>query len=405
MRSDNGAMKRAAAILALVATVIVAAWLTASVSAQRTRTAGPRYEWPMGLGALDEVPKRYPARDTSNDAARLTALAAAAGVDLSPPRVGPRSTQRPALTTYLDAQLIRADDAVDPPPPELAQYFATHGAALADVRAYLVGRTAIIWPTDVAAAAQAPLPNLSGHLALTRLLVAHALTSPESASDDLCAAWHLQRALWHRPELISKMVALSGTRIVNAAARRLDARPEWFGEIGAIDYRRSMLAAQQSEAWAVRRRVEDAAEQSEGRIVDVVLQPYDELCAANIAAVMRRAAGELARSRDCAIDGGALDRRVRAMLPFWNRPAHHSTPNLGSVWQRVARFHAELEATERIFAIKSGSWTRELERSRCADGSWTYADGNLRFSRDIAAPRPMLNVPLVWRPASAGRPR
>jgi hypothetical protein len=397
------AMKRAAAFLALLATVIVAAWLAASVSAQRTRTTGTPYEWPMGLGALDEVPKRYPPRDTSNDAARLTALAAAAGIDLSPPHTASRSAQRPGLNTYLDAQLTRADDAVDPPPPELAQYFATHGAALDEVRAYLLGRTAIIWPTDVVAAAQAPLPNLSGHLALTRLLAVHALTSPETAADDLCAAWRLQRALWHRPELISKMVALAGTRIVNAAARRLDKRPAWFDEIGAIDYRRSMLAAQQSEAWIVRKQLADAAEQSEGRIVDVVLQPYEELCAANIAAVMRRAAGDLAQSRDCAIDGAALDRRVRAMLPFWNRPAHHATPNLGGVWQRVARFHAELEATERIFAIKSGRWTPDLQRSACADGSWAYADGTLRFSREIAAPRPMLNVPFVWRPASAGR--
>src|SRR5207244_9809914 len=105
---------------------------------------------------------------------------------------------------------------------------------------------------------------------------------------------------------------------------------------------------------------------------------------------------ELAQSRDCAIDGGALDHHIRAMLPFWNRLARFSLPNLGGIWQRAARFQAELEATERIFAIKSGRWTPDLSRSTCADGSWIYADGKLRFSREIAAPRPMLNVPLTW---------
>lgn len=393
-------MKRAAAILALVVTVIVAAWLAASVSAQRTRTAGPRYDWPMGLGALDEVPKRYPARDTSNDAARLTALAAAAGVDLSLPPVRPR-TDWQWLSRYVDAQITRADLGVDQPPPQLA----AHETALADVRAYLLGRTAIIWPTDISAASQAPLPNLFGHLTLTRLLIAHSLASPQTASDDLRAAWHVQRALWHRPELISKQVALSGTRMINAAARRLDARPAWFDEIGAIDYRRSMLAGQQSEAWAIRNFSEPDAQD----IADVVVQPYLEICAANLTAVMRRAASDVAQSRDCAIDGRALDRRMHAMIPVWNRPARTRPSNLGTAWQRVARFHAELEATERIFAIKAGTWTPALERSGCADGSWTYADGALRFSREIAAPRPMLAVPLVYRsagvsPAPSARP-
>jgi len=388
MRSDNVAMKRAAALFALVATVLVAVWVGTAVTAERTRTSGPRPEWPMGLGTIDDVPKRYPPRVASNDAERLTALAAAAGVDLTMPPARPREDWQ-WLGRWVDAQITRADLGLNPPPPELAR----SEAALAELRAYLGGRTAIIWPTDIVATSQAPLPNLSGHLTLTRLLIAHALTSPATASDDLCAAWRLQRALWHRPELISKQVALAGTRMVNAAARRLDARPAWLDEIHAIDYRRSMLAAQQSEAWAARKNLSEPAEE----LVDVVVQPYHELCAANLGAVMRRAATDMAQSRDCAVDARALERRVRAMLPFWNRPAHAQMPNLGAIWQRLARFQAEFEATERIFAIKSGAWTPALASSGCADGSWTFADGKLAFSREIAAPRPMLDVPLAYR--------
>jgi pimeloyl-ACP methyl ester carboxylesterase len=266
-------------------------------------------------------------------------------------------------------------------------------AALSSLRAFLLARNAIVWPTDVAAAAQAPMPNLSGHYTLTRLLVAHALGSPATASDDLCAAWRLQRALWHRPELISKMVALAGTRMVNAAARRLEARPAWLSEIEAIDYRRSILAAQQVEAWAHRKEVQDEARDAD-RLIDVVIQPYEELCAANLAAVMRSAAETMARSRNCAVDPDAAD--VRALLPFWNRPARRVAANVGAIWQRVGRFQAELEATERIFAIKADRWTPALERSACSDGTWSYAGGTLRFSREIPARRPMLNVPLTY---------
>ena len=59
---------------------------------------------------------------TLGGAAALVGLvgrdAAAAGVDLSLPLDASRSTGRPGLNTYLDAQLTRADNAVDPPPPE-----------------------------------------------------------------------------------------------------------------------------------------------------------------------------------------------------------------------------------------------------------------------------------------------
>jgi hypothetical protein len=142
--------------------------------------------------------------------------------------------------------------------------------------------------------------------------------------------------------------------------------------------------------------VQEEGKQSDARLIDVVLQPIGELCAANFAAVERHASSELARSHDCAIDGRALDRRVRELLPFWNLPELRAMPNLGSVWQRVARFQAEREATERIFAIKSGKWTPALERSQCSDGTWAFTDGTLRFSREVPAPRPMLNVPLTY---------
>jgi hypothetical protein len=383
-------MKRAAAIAALGATVLVAVWLGAAVFAEHSRTT-IRREWPLGLGTLDEVPRHYPPREQSSDAARLIALGAAAGVDLAQPSGRPGARFR-ELGEYLDRQLTRTDGRVDPPPPEVAE----REAAVADLRAFLLARNAIVWPTDVAATAQAPLPNLSGHFTLTRLLIAHALASPSTASDDLCAAWRLQRVLWHRPELISKMVALAGTRMVNAAARRLDARPAWFGEIEAIDYRRSILAAQQAEAWAHRKEVEEEGRDTD-RLVDVVIQPYDELCAANLTAVMRGAAETMARSRNCDVDPAAAD--VRAMLPFWNRPARRVAANVGAVWQRVGRFQAELEATQRIFAIKAGVWSSRLEQSACSDGTWSFTDGTLRFSREIPARRPMLNVPLTfWQP-------
>jgi hypothetical protein len=405
-------MRRFLAIGGVVALVAAIGWTAAVVFAQRGRSVEPRREWPLGLGAIDDVPKRYPAHETSRDAARLIELASAAGVELTPPYAAARGATapvdaiRPLLSRYLDDQLTRVDDRIDAPPPEVAGYAAAHDTAIRGVAAYLLQNTAIVWPTDVEAAAQAPLPNLTGHLALTRLLVAHALAALSGgdrhiAEDDLRAAWHLQRDLWHRPELISKIVALSGTRLVNAAVRKLPPPVSWHSEIRGIDFRRSVLAAQQAEMWAVRSEVEREAGDagaplgSPRRFAELIMQPYDLMCAGNLAAISRRAAEELARSSDCAVDGAALDRRIHAMRPFWNREHRFPLPSLGSVWQRVARTRAEIELTSKVLELKSRAAAPDLH-SDCADGTWIYEPGHLRFSRDIPAPRPQLAIPLEW---------
>src|SRR5207247_10251084 len=96
----------------------------------------------------------------------------------------------------------------------------------------------------------------------------------------------------------------------------------------ATGLRGARLGAEQAEVWAHRKQVEDEGRQRDGRLIDVVLQPYEEVCAANLAAVMRRSAQEMARSRSCAVDPAAVD--VQSMLPFWNRPARRAAANVGA---------------------------------------------------------------------------
>jgi hypothetical protein len=114
-------MKRAIAAVAIAATAVCALWLGAAVSAQRTKSGGAaKVQWPLGLGTIDAVPQRYPPRVGSNDAARLNELAAAV-----------QRADRQWLNRWLDAQLTRADDRVDPPPTE-REY--GHQAGRADIQ-------------------------------------------------------------------------------------------------------------------------------------------------------------------------------------------------------------------------------------------------------------------------------
>jgi hypothetical protein len=421
---DNAHVNRLLAVIAAAALVLAILW-SGNVFARRSRQQIVHHEWPLGLGPLEDVPKRYPPHETSEGAARLTELAEAAGIDLVPGgRPGPAAFDaiRPTVTKYNNTQLERVEEGVDAAPPEIATYFAEREKAIDAIRTCLLSNTSIVWWTDIDAAEQAPLPNLSGHLALNRLFVAHALDlaarGDPAAWSDLQASWRLQRDLWHRPELISKLVALSGTRLINAAARKLPLPvPRWTREMREIDYRRSMLAAQQTESWIAVRELESSARDNNAppgslrSIGDTILAPYELACAGNLSAVVREAAGELARSKNCGIDGMAFDRRVHHMLPFWNRPGRMAMPNIGSVWQRVARFRAELEATDRVLELRhrraestNHQWPAsapDLEQSDCADGAWTYtraANGTatLQFKPRIPVPRPQVAIPLEF---------
>jgi hypothetical protein len=262
----------------------------------------------------------------------------------------------------------------------------------------------------------APLPNLRAHLALTRLLVARALSGSEW--EDLRAAWALQTGLRSRPELISQLVALSSLKIIIAAARKLPPpSPAWFQDVMQFDERRATLAAMQQQAWYIQQAVENEGDDTTSvrdRLQEIVMKPFDEIFAGNTVALLRGVAVDLADSRECAFDGIAFDRRLRSQVPFWNIVARYSTPNLGAVWQRVARFTAEREATAIVLALKEGRTPRLS--SNCSDGSWRLTQDSsgakhLRFSREISPQRPQIAIPLEYEirragvsPAAARRP-
>src|SRR5207248_1221018 len=112
-------------------------------------------------------------------AVALTRLVAPLGVDFASPRLHRASKEFDAikkpLSDYLEAQLARPSNAIDDAPPVLAAYLAEHRAQLDAVRAHLLAGTAIAWKAQLSKGFDAPLPNLLGHMELTRLFVADAL--------------------------------------------------------------------------------------------------------------------------------------------------------------------------------------------------------------------------------------
>lgn len=364
-------MKRALlGIILVVVCAYGASW--GIVTTMRQRYAAR--EWPEHLGTVDDATKRYPDAETNVAASVLTKLMPA--VDVSP--------IKESLGRYNATELERIGDRVQPPDGAVAEFLVRHETALNAVRDHILTAGPLRWETKFTRGHDAPIPQLLPSMQLTKLLTARALAkaakNDAAAWDDLHAVWLLDRALWERPELISTLIALAGTRMVNAAATKMPLpAPAWFNEVQSFDYRRQFAASYQSEAWMI------------GHVPSrAITRPFIDLCTLDTTERMRAWTNELAANGNC-----DLSPLKPISIPRWNIVGNIATPNLFGAWSRFARFRAEREATDKILAMRSGQMPPV--QTACADGTWSVAANEVKFSRDIAVPAPGIKYPLVYR--------
>ncbi len=394
-----------------VAAVVAAVWgLMWIGSAVMEKTLARRDDrvWPLGLSTIHDVPNRYPLQPATPAAMRLSVLARPLEIDLVPrdPSGPPRpvdqreSVVRTEIGDYVRRQVQRANPAIDVPPETVVAFLADRDNEIEAVRALLISGSPLGWAQNIELGAASPIPRLLGHMQLGRLFVASALDRARrgdaGAWHDLQAVWMMNRNLLERPEIISAMIGVANARSVNAAARKMPLpAPEWFREVQRHDYRRAMVAAYQAEAWGISHRIyaetttdadpDDPAVTALARVRDTVLAPYTRLCASDEVDRWRVTATDIAASTLCDLDPAGIERKRRASIPWWNVPAKAmAAPNLAAVWQRVFRFRAELEATERALDLRVGRPPRQ--ESSCTDGKWIYSAGGMRFSHRFPPP-------------------
>jgi hypothetical protein len=362
-------MKRTLIGIALVAVCLYGgAWAVVASMKQRYT---PR-PWPENLGTLDDASKRYRDAETNAAAETLTKLL---------PAVDIKSIKEP-LADYYRAELERNGDQVQPPPANVAAFLAQHDAQMNAVRDHVL-TAGPSWVEHFERGHDAPIPNLLSIMSASKLFTGRALAkaaSRDAASwDDLHAVWLLDRELLERPELISQLVGLAGTRMANAAAAKMPLPvPAWFGELQAFDYRHRFAASYQAEAWMIRHAPTHMTE-----------RPFFDACALDAAEEMRVWTNDLAGANRCDLSAARP-----ISIASWNLLAKVAMPSLSGAWQRFARFQAELEATEKILAMRRGE--TPSAKTACSDGSWTVSLASLKFSRDIAVPAPGIKYPLAY---------
>jgi hypothetical protein len=409
-------------MLAIVA-ILFAAWAGLWVgSTVMSRTHSSR-EWPAGLGRVQDVPSRYPTTTLSPGAAALMTLSAAAGIDLAPRQLDERPAVDQAvfeaiqkeLSEWSGLQLAKTSGTIDDPPAAVVAYLTRYQSQLDAVRDHLLRGDPLVWPSNLSLGHSAPIPNLRGHMELTRVFVARALVksraADETAWNELHAAWNLNRRLWAQPTMIEVLIALATTRMVNAAAMKGPSiEPEWFAEVRAVDSRKAMLNAHQAEAWMMS-TLSDSILSGDGeekpnhvvaRAREVLFGAFLHLSSINSVERLRLFATEVATVAQCDVNGEAISKRHYEAIPRWNVFARIAMPNLGGAWQRLMRYQVELEASARVQQVKDG---RSLDStSRCSDGTWQVTTGpngtqTVRFSRDIPVPAPGVKYPLEFTTA------
>jgi hypothetical protein len=350
--SSAETMKKALIVVAIIAAVVAAAlWVVSWFRVPEVVAAAAARPWPGELGTLDSVAARLPPLEANDASKKLAVLAGAL----------PES----AAVDEFVAREIASDDLTigEPPPlPDVSQ-----------IRELLL-REPIVWPRD------GGVGDIGGKetsaqrgmtMTVARALVASALTKARSGDstswDDLQAVWRLALSLDEQPEMMMQTAAFSMARMINAIAWKMPLpAPQWFADLQKRDYVARLVEAFQYQV----------ASYWEG---GALMFPTKML--ADSVEHDRRIAEELFDTTTC-------DVNVRM---------NKLGVDLSSVWRRVFRFRAELEATANALRIREGNQIESA--SRCSDGVWTLEGTTLRFSREIETARPDRPMPLTLRVA------
>ena len=334
----------------VVATVIV--WLGAAhVIAERHPLVGD-VEWPGG-GTLRDFPREFPNVDENESATRLLATAARV------PENELRDT-REAMNNYIRSEIGGRTES----PAHVPDFLAKHSNVIAMLRAQIITNPAPMWARDVDDILEPPMPPLMLHMRLFATFASDALAHRSDGAvawSDLHAAWILARSLWRRPEMMSVIVALSGTRTIVAVASKLPPpRPSWWQELVEFDVRKPFVRSLEYDAWASRLRAQryPAGEPDDSRIVSIwrdavapILRPIRAAQANDSVARYREVAGAFLNADACNVF------RVEAM------------PDMSAALQRVHRFEVEREGVNALLALEE---KRPMPfRSICRQAQWT----------------------------------
>jgi hypothetical protein len=340
---------------------------------------------------------------------------------------------RQELKQYLDAEIAKPNDTVNPPSEKLQRYLASKQTALAEIRQQVLNNEVPHWGTDITWMLEGditfPVPTYLWQVNFQQVLALDILEKyrqgqREAAAEMLEVSWKINQSLTEIPFLISQLVALIVTKYPAGVMRKVDRLPaQWQQRLLERDYRESMLTSLQGEyllgfkfsqdfvwkySWS---SIQEALGASsflgiftgtndpptlQEKILDRTLshvlvwlkpaiEPYVRFCAIDTYQVYKRSLATSRLHNFCASDSVTVDG-----LAWWNYMGGASTSFLNQTI-KPAKSMLNLELTQKILqvkalAAKAGKWppsVPEMKSSICPGAKWLYRvapDGTMSIS-------------------------
>ena len=356
--------------------------------------------WSQTVGTPDEVFARFPPRVTNDPARELVDTTVRIGIDIAPrfeedfPRPDRSQTKRfkrfmGAGGGWLNTQLRKASGPPDPPPEAVLGFLLEFREPLDRVQAILGEENVPEWPSDMTLLYNPPIPNLLGHLDLTKILIMDCLAAVHAGDEEragraLEAAWALDRVLGDDPILIVQMIRLNMARLHAAAVRYTPRLEHWIARLDGRRDRARIEEALLLEGWTWPQYDFTSGNEQDvlARIGHAVTGPYMKLGTIDASERWRRTILSLNEARAwCDPELRRSGIRLNIPVPWWNRIGAMLVPSIESTVKRVAHVQLQLEMSRKLLEIdavrrKTGRWPvleeDALESEVCPGDRWLY---------------------------------
>ncbi|MEG4805395.1 hypothetical protein QUB63_32520 [Microcoleus sp. ARI1-B5] len=340
---------------------------------------------------------------------------------------------RQDLKQYLNAEIAKPNDTVNPPSEKLQRYLASKQTALAELRQQVLNNEVPHWGTDITWILEgdmtAGLPSYLWPINFQQVLALDILEKyrkgqTQAAAEMLEVSWKINQSLTESPLLISQLVALIVTKYPAGVMRKAEILPaQWQQRLLEHDYRESILTSVQGEFLFKFKFLQDflwkhswsSIQQRSGassflgiftetndpptlqeKILDRTLshvlvwfkpaiKPYVRFCAIDSYQVYKRSLAPSRQQNVCVSDSApAKD------FAWWNYIGRTSTI-FPSQTSKAAKSMLDLELTQKILQVKAltaktGKWPAsvpDMKSSICPGAKWVYRvapDGTMSIS-------------------------
>ncbi|OKH30224.1 hypothetical protein NIES2119_31315 [[Phormidium ambiguum] IAM M-71] len=404
--------------------------------------------------AWERFSRQFPKTETNTSAMKVEELAANLGLNFvfesstTPTRkihIPASKTKvwkefdgiRKELNTYLDVQLAKPNDEIDPPPEKLRNYLVTHATDLELLSTYVLNSEPPHWGFDITLWDLAyPLPAFLSTADFQKILALDMLEKTrqgktQEALKILDVSWRLNQVLLARPSFIAQLVSTIVLRYQLIAMRKMQGVPAaWTEQIERFVYkaRQAFSTSLEAESFMIfltlnkysiskiffdKELAEELGFETSftiprwlGWAIDPVLKPWFRIFTVDYFEQMQRSIHEFIQPDFCSANFTTFEKQYKFKSHWWNSILINLfLKNSASFevltedlfppdqWNKLNRRILQLELTQKVLQAKSiaaqqGSFPQKIpgiETSICRDAKWRYKvakDGTMSLSFD-----------------------